>query len=835
MPKRWRTPRSLGAVVALVAVSLTVLPPPSAAVATTPPETGYGAADLVAADGWVLGTTVADVTGDGKDDLVVTQMLPGDQPEVAVYKQLNAGALAASPATYVPSVIDPGGARLVLAVGDVDTDGKNDVAVGTDHGVDLFTQSSGVLTGPTTLVTGAEVYGLRLADLNGDGRDDVIYTVDTTGHADFAIYRRLQLAGGGFGAQTKIATISGGEQTFEVGDITLDGRPDIVLTNGGAAVITILVHDAVGQGFTETTEDRLGPPARAASIADVTNDGINDLVVADSYEIAYFKGRADGTLRAPIPLISNFGYPFAVSAADMNGDGLADVVGAEGTDTEIFPQGPDGPIAARCSSAAVNLTDNPSNATVGIGDLNGDGRPDLAGADPYGGGVRVSYGLAPAATASTLTVTPQPSSITVGTTVGISIDLSLEVGGCIAAVPVKVFERTPNGDVSLLDSTALTFNGSPTTWWAFEEATPPTKGAYSFKATWAGDAYHASANSGWQDLPVANNITNLSLGAQPNDVYVDQGTTLYANMWPYPDPPGDIAFYAHSDSGDTLLGTVAADANGQASLPIPAAGIEGTSAYVATWAGNDTWDPATSGVATVRSSRHPTHLHLSASHPKVRYGDTVTLTAKLGASDPSLRKVTFFQMRSGNEVPISTETVDAQGLASIRVAPTKNTTYGVRYAGTGLWSAATDLAKEYVQVIVTGKMIKASSWDKDTAVYACCRAHYTTKVRPDHGGKRVIVEVWVYAKGWHSLGRLRFALAPNSTRTIYIDIKNGGGYRFRVQSTFPNDQDHVGASSSFDYFRFTGSRTRASRSAGTSVSLAAAGVLKPAGRASPAA
>jgi hypothetical protein len=136
-----------------------------------------------------------------------------------------------------------------------------------------------------------------------------------------------------------------------------------------------------------------------------------------------------------------------------------------------------------------------------------------------------------------------------------------------------------------------------------------------------------------------------------------------------------------------------------------------------------------------------------------------------------------------------------------------------------------------VQVVVTGKMVKASSWDGKTAVYACCRSHDKTTVKPDHGGKRVIVEVWVYAHGWHSLGQIRVALAPNSTRTIYIQIKNGGGYRFRVQSTFPNDRDHVGAKSAFDFFRFTGSRTRGTQVAGRSVSFAAAGVANPAGRA----
>ena len=834
MPKRWRTKVSFGAVVALVSVALSYLPGASA-VAATPPETGYGAASLIATDGHVYGTAVADVTGDGKSDLVVTEVLPDDSSQVAVYKQLNAGSLAASPATYVPSVDVPGGALLPPAIGDVNADGKNDVAVGTDHGVDLLTQASGVLTGPTTLEAGGLVYSVRLADLNGDGRDDVVYMVDTTGQGDFVLYRRFQFAGGGFGAQTKIAAAPGSERTFEVGDITLDGRPDIVLTGGNTAAMTILVHDAVGQSFTATTEDRLGPPVAAASIADVTNDGVNDLVVVGYFDVAYFKGKADGTLRSPNTLLTNFTYENTVGTADMNGDGLTDVVSFAGPDTEIFPQGVDGPVTDVCSSAAVNLTDMPSNSTVGIGDLNGDGRPDLVGADPFGGGVRISFGLAATATASTLTVTPQPSSITVGTTVGIWVDLNLEVGGCVHAVPVKVFERTPTGDVSLLDSTDVTFNGGPTTWEAIEEATPPTKGTYSFKATWAGDAFHASANSGWQDLTVANNIGGLDLSAQPENVLVDEGTTLHAGLWPHPTVTGDISFYAHGASGDTLLGTVAADANGQASFPIPAAGAAGTYEYLATWAGNDTWDPATSDVATVRAEKHQTHLRLTTSHPKIRYGDKVTLTAKLGNGDPSLRKVTFFQMRSGKAVAISTETVDAQGLASVRVAPTKNTTYGVDYAGTDLWSKATALAKVSVQVIVTGKMIKASSWDKDTAVYACCRAHYLTRVQPDHGGKRVAVEVWVYVRGWHSLGTLRFALAPNSTRKIYIEIKNGAGYRFRVQSTFPNDQDHVGASSAFDFFRFTGSRARATQSAGTRVSLAAAGVLKPAGRAFPAA
>lgn len=72
----------------------------------------------------------------------------------------------------------PGNARSV-AFGDFNEDGAIDVVIGSSGGVDTFLNDGmGVMTNDTNMGTGsAAPESLRVADLNGDGRLDIIVTL----------------------------------------------------------------------------------------------------------------------------------------------------------------------------------------------------------------------------------------------------------------------------------------------------------------------------------------------------------------------------------------------------------------------------------------------------------------------------------------------------------------------------------------------------------------------------------------------------------------------------------------------------------------------------------
>src|SRR4051812_45063890 len=95
---------------------------------------------------------------------------------------LLAGALATAQITFTETTHNDSGVQaLGESSGDFNPDGKPDLAVGTDAGVDIWTNiGSGKFTGPVTYAVGGQTVGsLSAVDINNDGwLDLVVLTFD---------------------------------------------------------------------------------------------------------------------------------------------------------------------------------------------------------------------------------------------------------------------------------------------------------------------------------------------------------------------------------------------------------------------------------------------------------------------------------------------------------------------------------------------------------------------------------------------------------------------------------------------------------------------------------
>ncbi len=276
--------------------------------------------------------------------------------------------------------------------------------------------------------TGDRVAGA--GDVNRDGREDLIigaYSADAGGRLDAgAAYlvtssaaRRVKLGSGAAG----LVEIRGGrtrdrigQMVAGIGDVNGDGRADQAVGSYGLAVRGRTQAGSIwvilSTGGRETVNVR--KPARglvridgsaddaeldpAASAGDFNGDGIGDLVVGETGAAYVILGRrdfgavdlgdpGDGVIPIEPSGQEDFGFEVA-GVGDVNADGLADVaVGYTGGAVVVFGRRESsGAIAAGAAGfggydiggASSDAPASLGDALAGIGDLDGDGRADIA-------------------------------------------------------------------------------------------------------------------------------------------------------------------------------------------------------------------------------------------------------------------------------------------------------------------------------------------------------------------------------------------------------------------------------------------------------------------------
>ncbi len=124
---------------------------------------------------YVLSSTVADVTGDGRSDVIATTGGSIDTPANAyklfVFPQSPDGALG--PFVRYDTYAEPYD-WLGVTTGDLNRDGRMDVAVATSHGIEMHYGRVGGLLGPAEYPNNTPAERVVITQLDGGGPPEMV-------------------------------------------------------------------------------------------------------------------------------------------------------------------------------------------------------------------------------------------------------------------------------------------------------------------------------------------------------------------------------------------------------------------------------------------------------------------------------------------------------------------------------------------------------------------------------------------------------------------------------------------------------------------------------------
>jgi len=228
------------------------------------------------------------------------------------------------------------------------------------------------------------LYDLTLADFDGDGKADVATSNDNS--TNISVF--LNSSTPGVVSFTKSAWAPGvGTLHVTSGDLNGDGKPEIVATEKNGSRVYIFKNSSTPGtiSFTPQNITISGAKVSQVKIVDVDLNGKADMVVTDQSSGRAFVVPNQSTLAT-----IQFGSPVALTTQGTSTDGLA----VNDLDGDNFPEivvceflTPTGVVSVfKNLSAPGNIgfdasMDTQVSTTVSnlrIGDLNGDGKPDLA-------------------------------------------------------------------------------------------------------------------------------------------------------------------------------------------------------------------------------------------------------------------------------------------------------------------------------------------------------------------------------------------------------------------------------------------------------------------------
>ena len=591
----------------------------------------------------LAGVVVADFNNDGIPDIASVQGYPN---ALAV-------SLADKPGHFLPPTNLPITSNnlddfiRVLAV-DLDADGLVDlIFTGGGGELTLFFRNNpaapGTFLAPTELIPDQGT-PIAIADFNNDGLPDIAYIKGNalfTNPSNITVALNQQSAPGTFPISVTSSSFSGYDVVdLKTADMNGDGFPDLVVRCAPSSNANTPPSDDTWESIVFMADPAhpgqflapavFTPPATMNSIAvqDLNHDGLPDVVVSGkgSYFSVYLGDPAHpGQSLAPQNTTApgNLTYLYTVAIGDVDGDGIPDVIATdEGNTLLIFPGKGDGTFLAPATLFEGLTAPAWGNSATVLTDLDGDGLSDLITTEYAQNSAQIflhnTQVIAPTLQTATDLISPSTANVASATPITFTVTETASSGQPTGSVDLFDFVGLPPYKVIA----TLPLVGNIATFTTSSLAV----GVHEPVAVFHGNSLYAPSQSAGPVLNILpNQSTTIQLTVTPNPATFGQAVTLRATLTgSYGTPVGSVTFI---DSGKNIVTSTLV--NGIASFTTSTLAV-GSHTIQVSYPGNYEGQSQTSAPTTLTITGAPDFsLSLSSTTATVTHGSAATTTISL--------------------------------------------------------------------------------------------------------------------------------------------------------------------------------------------------------------
>lgn len=246
-------------------------------------------------------------------------------------------------------------------------------------GIFNYRNSPATLISNTNIATAGGIIRTQFADVNGDGFTDLLQSNSDSGM--IYIYKNP--------ANTNISWTKTGikvmaqPQTFAIGDADNDGKPDLFVVGNGASIINVYKNTTFKDTMAFVLAGSFNTPANVNGIAltDLDDDGKQDIcVISTSQSMATLRNLSsvNSISFAAKQEVSTSGIPYQIKTGDFDSDGKTDLAVVTSSNAYLSVYKNKSSIGVINMTTKTDIFIGDSRAQLAIGDLDGDGKPDIA-------------------------------------------------------------------------------------------------------------------------------------------------------------------------------------------------------------------------------------------------------------------------------------------------------------------------------------------------------------------------------------------------------------------------------------------------------------------------